>query len=159
MSHKQQLETQLWNIANTLRGTVGADEFRDYILGLVFYKYLSERMQRYADELLRPDGTTYAELDEGSATGAEYLKPSSGSSSSRSYNKLGGSWMPTRTHWMASAGSFKSSCRFGARGAGGACERPIPYSSFVTNTPFPFSCLSSRHAEYAPYAEVALSWV
>jgi type I restriction enzyme M protein len=29
---KQQLEQQLWNIANTLRGKMGADEFRDYIL-------------------------------------------------------------------------------------------------------------------------------
>ena len=73
MSHKQQLETQLWNIANTLRGTMGADEFRDYILGFIFYKYLSERMRRYADELLRPDGITYAELDENSETGVEYL--------------------------------------------------------------------------------------
>jgi len=32
--HKQQLESQLWNIAKTLRGKMGADDFRDYILGL-----------------------------------------------------------------------------------------------------------------------------
>ena len=32
----QQLQKQLWNIANTLRGTMGADEFRDYILGFIF---------------------------------------------------------------------------------------------------------------------------
>ena len=43
--HKKQLQAQLWNIANTLRGKMGADEFRDYILGFIFYKYLSERMQ------------------------------------------------------------------------------------------------------------------
>ena len=30
---KKQLEQQLWNIANTLRGKMDADEFRDYILG------------------------------------------------------------------------------------------------------------------------------
>ena len=36
----QQLQKQLWNIANTLRGTMGADEFRDYILGFIFFKYL-----------------------------------------------------------------------------------------------------------------------
>lgn len=35
---KQTLHTQLWNIANTLRGKMGADEFRDYILGFIFYK-------------------------------------------------------------------------------------------------------------------------
>ena len=32
--HKEQLESQFWNIANTLRGKMGADDFRDYILGL-----------------------------------------------------------------------------------------------------------------------------
>jgi type I restriction enzyme M protein len=33
---KKQLEQQLWNIANTLRGKMNADEFRDYILALFF---------------------------------------------------------------------------------------------------------------------------
>ena len=41
---KKQLQTQLWNIANELRGKMGADEFRDYILGFIFYKYLSEKI-------------------------------------------------------------------------------------------------------------------
>ena len=41
---KQNLEQQLWNIANELRGKMGADEFRDYILGFIFYKYLSEKL-------------------------------------------------------------------------------------------------------------------
>ncbi len=35
-NNKQQLEQQLWNIANTLRGKMGADDFRDYILGFTF---------------------------------------------------------------------------------------------------------------------------
>ncbi len=39
--YKRVLEQQLWNIANTLRGKMNADEFRDYILGFIFYKYLS----------------------------------------------------------------------------------------------------------------------
>lgn len=41
MSEEQKkiLEQQLWNIANTLRGKMNADEFRDYILGFIFYKY------------------------------------------------------------------------------------------------------------------------
>jgi len=53
---KKQLEHQLWNIANTLRGKMNADEFRDYILGFIFYKYLSEKMFRYADSILKQDG-------------------------------------------------------------------------------------------------------
>jgi type I restriction enzyme M protein len=41
---KQLLEQKLWNIADTLRGKMDADDFRDYILGFIFYKYLSEKM-------------------------------------------------------------------------------------------------------------------
>ena len=52
---KQKLERQLWNIANELRGKMDADEFRDYILGFVFYKYLSEKQHIYADKLLETE--------------------------------------------------------------------------------------------------------
>jgi type I restriction enzyme M protein len=36
-AQKQRLERQLWNIANELRGKMDADQFRDYILGFIFY--------------------------------------------------------------------------------------------------------------------------
>jgi len=72
-NHTANLHARLWDIANTLRGKMGADEFRDYILGFIFYKYLSEKMNSYADELLRPDGLTYKQLKEGTAQGDEYL--------------------------------------------------------------------------------------
>ncbi len=52
---KQKLEQQLWNIANELRGKMGADEFRDYILGFIFYKYLSEKQHLYANKLLETE--------------------------------------------------------------------------------------------------------
>lgn len=72
--HKKQLEQQLWNIANTLRGKMNADEFRDYILGFIFYKYLSEKMHVYANQLLsEEDITEYTQLDEASEEGKEYL--------------------------------------------------------------------------------------
>ena len=70
---KQKLKQQLWKIANELRGKMDADEFRDYILGFIFYKYLSEKMASYANKLLAEDGITYLSLDEDSADGAEYL--------------------------------------------------------------------------------------
>ena len=54
-AQKQQLEQQLWNIANELRGKMGADEFRDYILGFIFYKYLSEKQHLYANKLLETE--------------------------------------------------------------------------------------------------------
>lgn len=60
---KQQLETKLWNIADTLRGKMDADDFRDYILGFIFYKYLSEKMHTYANSILKPDKITYEEVE------------------------------------------------------------------------------------------------
>lgn len=71
---RKSLEQQLWNIANTLRGKMDADEFRDYILGFIFYKYLSEKMKAYADDILEADGITYQRIDEGSKKGKQYLK-------------------------------------------------------------------------------------
>lgn len=52
---KQKLEAQLWKIANELRGKMGADEFRDYILGFIFYKYLSEKQHLFANKLLETE--------------------------------------------------------------------------------------------------------
>jgi len=61
--NKQQVQTQLWNIANDLRGNMGADEFRDYILGLIFYKYLSDSLEHYFDtEWLKGEGVTYSNI-------------------------------------------------------------------------------------------------
>ena len=70
---KRQLNQQLWNIANTLRGKMDADEFRDYILGFIFYKYLSEKMKIYANEILREDKMLYLDIKEDTDKGREYL--------------------------------------------------------------------------------------
>ncbi len=70
---KAKLEQQLWNIANTLRGKMDADDFRDYILGFIFYKYLSTKMDLYANEILKPDGLTFQEI-EGHKLEAEYME-------------------------------------------------------------------------------------
>ena len=59
---KKELEQELWNIANTLRGKMDADEFRDYILGFIFYKYLSEKMEDYANDILAEDGISYLQI-------------------------------------------------------------------------------------------------
>ena len=62
MTNKQRLEQKLWDIANDLRGKMGADEFRDYMLGFIFFKFLSEKMLAYANKSLEPDGITYTDL-------------------------------------------------------------------------------------------------
>lgn len=71
---KKALEQQLWNIANTLRGKMDADEFRDYILGFIFYKYLAERMEMYANSILKQDKINYREIDENSKQGQVFIE-------------------------------------------------------------------------------------
>ncbi len=72
-TQKKALERQLWNIADQLRGKMNADEFRDYCLGFIFYKYLSEKQHRYANNILSEDNIEFSDIDAKSAEGAEYL--------------------------------------------------------------------------------------
>ena len=71
---RRQLQQQLWNIANTLRGKMSADDFRDYILGFIFYKYLSEKIANFANDQLEGEELTFETLDERSAEGKKYLE-------------------------------------------------------------------------------------
>ena len=71
---KKLLEKQLWGVANVLRGKMHADEYRNYILGFIFYKYLSEKLERYVNEkLLAREKITFAEIKESTKEGKEYL--------------------------------------------------------------------------------------
>ena len=75
MSEEQKkiLEQQLWNIANTLRGKMNADEFRDYILGFIFYKYLAEKMEIFANSILKEDKIQFREIKEDTVEGSAYI--------------------------------------------------------------------------------------
>ena len=57
----QELAQKLWGIANDLRGSMDSSKFKNYILGVIFYRYLSERTENYMDDLLKNDGITYRE--------------------------------------------------------------------------------------------------
>ncbi|MCU0321360.1 MAG: type I restriction-modification system subunit M, partial [Chitinophagaceae bacterium] len=72
--YKKVLEAQLWNIANTLRGKMNADEFRDYILGFIFYKYLSEKMNIFADEILKQDNVKFRDITPKTADGTAFIE-------------------------------------------------------------------------------------
>jgi len=71
---KRILEQQLWNIANTLRGKMNADEFRDYILGFIFYKYLSEKMELFANEILTQDKIKFRDINAKTKNSKEFLE-------------------------------------------------------------------------------------
>ena len=58
-NHQRELETKLWAMANNLRGTMEAYEFKNYILGMIFYYYLSKREEDYMVNLLKDDGVDF----------------------------------------------------------------------------------------------------
>lgn len=51
-SNSKTLYQALWNSANVMRSKMDASEYKNYLLGLVFYKYLSDRMLHQAVDLL-----------------------------------------------------------------------------------------------------------
>jgi type I restriction enzyme M protein len=60
---KEKLQQQLCIIANTLRGKIDANEFSDYIAPFIFYKYLSTKMELYANEILAPDHLNFNQVE------------------------------------------------------------------------------------------------
>ena len=62
--YKNNLETKLWSIADELRGNMDANEFKNYILGFSFYRYLSEKLELYLNHELKEDGLTFQEAYE-----------------------------------------------------------------------------------------------
>ena len=61
---QRELHTRLWAIANDLRGNMEANEFKNYILGLIFYRYLSEKVENRVKDLLSEDDISYEEAYE-----------------------------------------------------------------------------------------------
>ena len=57
--HQKELCQKLWTMANALRGNMEAYEFKNYILGMIFYYYLSDRTEKYMVNLLKDDNISY----------------------------------------------------------------------------------------------------
>lgn len=56
-----ELSSKLWAMANDLRGNMEAYEFKNYILGLLFYKELSDRTEKFVAKLLEEDNVEFSE--------------------------------------------------------------------------------------------------
>ena len=60
-TNDSQLKTTLWECADILRGKMDANEYKDYVLGLLFYKYLSDKLLNDSAKLLDESGLSLAE--------------------------------------------------------------------------------------------------
>ncbi|MCK8617733.1 type I restriction-modification system subunit M [Fructobacillus sp. M158] len=68
----QSITSQLWSMANDLRGNLDASEFRNYILGFMFYRYLSEHQEEYLVN------ENILDLKEGETVNDAYLREADG---------------------------------------------------------------------------------
>ena len=60
--NKQQLASKIWESANKMRSKIEANEYKDYILGFIFYKFLSDKEVKYLK------GLGYADEEIGTVT-------------------------------------------------------------------------------------------
>lgn len=58
--NKQQLANKIWESANRMRSKIEANEYKDYILGFIFYKFLSDKEVAF----LKKDGYEDADIQE-----------------------------------------------------------------------------------------------
>lgn len=55
---REELHKTIWKIANDLRGSVDGWDFKQYVLGLLFYRFISENIENYVNENQRKAGET-----------------------------------------------------------------------------------------------------
>jgi type I restriction enzyme M protein len=57
-TQRSELHKTIWRIANDLRGSVDGWDFKSYVLGMLFYRFISENLTAYLNELEREAGDT-----------------------------------------------------------------------------------------------------
>ncbi len=73
-NNSKSLYQALWNSADILRSKMDASEYKNYMLGIIFYKYLSDTMLYHAADLLEEEVTNLSEAQEVYATAYQNLK-------------------------------------------------------------------------------------
>ena len=68
--NKQQLANKIWESANKMRSKIEANEYKDYILGFIFYKFLSDKEVRF----IQSKGATAEEIKNLSEEDTETVK-------------------------------------------------------------------------------------
>ena len=53
---RAELHRVIWQIANDLRGSVDGWDFKSYVLGILFYRFISENITAYINKLQQESG-------------------------------------------------------------------------------------------------------
>ncbi|WP_346885778.1 type I restriction-modification system subunit M [Clostridium sp. UBA4395] len=61
-TQRAELQSQIWKIANDVRGSVDGWDFKQYVLGTLFYRFISENFSNYIEG--GDDSVKYAEIDD-----------------------------------------------------------------------------------------------
>ena len=61
-AQRSELQSQIWKIANEVRGSVDGWDFKQYVLGTLFYRFISENFSNYIEG--GDESVNYAELDD-----------------------------------------------------------------------------------------------
>ena len=64
---REELHKTIWRIANELRGSVDGWDFKQYVLGFLFYRFISENLTNYINELEPDENFDYAALPDSQA--------------------------------------------------------------------------------------------
>lgn len=94
--NKQQLAAKIWESANQMRSKIEANEYKDYILGFIFYKYLSDQQVSYVTK----EGMTGEDiqaLSEDDPETMEYIKSNLGYFIA--YDNLFSTWIDPKTEF------------------------------------------------------------
>lgn len=62
VAQRSELQSQIWKIANEVRGSVDGWDFKQYVLGTLFYRFISENFSNYIEG--GDESVNYAELDD-----------------------------------------------------------------------------------------------
>lgn len=72
--NKQQLASKIWESANKMRSKIEANEYKDYILGFIFYKFLSDKEVGLLKKDGYEDADMQAEVHENNTELVEYCQ-------------------------------------------------------------------------------------
>lgn len=96
--NKQQLASKIWESANKMRSKIEANEYKDYILGFIFYKFLSDKEIKYLKENDWTD-EYLPELDESDTETVESVQKNIGYFIP--YNHLFSTWIAKKKDFTA----------------------------------------------------------